>query len=88
MQNIPQKSFFVHYIFLLWVNYVTKLLKYMLAYKLHKAWIVTPKILPKHKYSNAGRPISVLQTSRTLFIQSCLMDLYANKGLFDIGYGE
>ena len=24
-------------------------LKYMLAYKLHKPWIVTPKILPRHK---------------------------------------
>ena len=78
---------FQNYIFLLWVNDITKLLTYILAYKLHIPRIVTPKILPKYKYSNAGWPISVLQTSRKLFIQSCLVDVYANKGLFDIGYG-
>ena len=40
----------------------------------------------KYKYQNAGWPISVFLTSITLFVQSCLMEMYDHRGHFNIGY--
>ena len=44
------------------------------------------KNTPKYKYPNAGWPISVFLTSITLFVQSCLIEMYDHRGHFNIGY--
>ena len=55
--------------------------------KWYQICTVTSKIPPKYKYPNAGWPISVFLTSITLFVQSCLMEIYDHRGHFNIGYG-
>ena len=54
--------------------------------KWYQICTVTSKIPPKYKYPNAGWPISVFLTLITLFVQSCLMEMYDHRGHFNIGY--